>query len=148
VQETASQTKPHQTSRSAHAAHETILLVEDEDSLRTLSRNLLELSGYTVIEARNGNEALAIAKSRTGSIHLLLTDIVMPGISGRELAKRLLVEMPQLKVVYMSGYAGQSIGENEIFGKNAHYLQKPFSRENLAQKVRDALESFEPASAS
>jgi two-component system, cell cycle sensor histidine kinase and response regulator CckA len=148
VRETASQTKPHQISRSAHAAHETILLVEDEDSLRTLSRNLLELSGYTVIEARNGNEALAIAKSRTGSIHLLLTDIVMPGISGRELAKRLLVEMPQLKVVYMSGYAGQSIGENDIFGKNAHYLQKPFSRENLAQKVRDALESFEPASAS
>jgi PAS domain S-box-containing protein len=147
VRETASQTKPHQSPRSANAAHETILLVEDEDSLRTLSRNLLELSGYTVIEARNGNEALAIAKSRTGSIHLLLTDIVMPGISGRELAKRLLVEMPQLKVVYMSGYAGQSIGENDIFGKNAHYLQKPFSRENLAQKVRDALESFEPASA-
>jgi two-component system, cell cycle sensor histidine kinase and response regulator CckA len=148
VQETASRTKPHQTSRSATAAHETILLVEDEDSLRTLSRNLLELSGYTVIEARNGNEALAIAKSGTGSIHLLLTDIVMPGISGRELAKRLLIEMPQLKVVYMSGYAGQSVGDNDVFGKNAHYLQKPFSRENLAQKVRDALESFEPATAS
>jgi two-component system, cell cycle sensor histidine kinase and response regulator CckA len=148
VQETVSRTKPHQTSRSATVAHETILLVEDEDSLRTLSRNLLELSGYTVIEARNGNEALAIAKSGTGRIHLLLTDIVMPGISGRELAKRLLIEMPQLKVVYMSGYAGQSVGDNDVFGKNAHYLQKPFSRENLAQKVRDALESFEPATAS
>jgi two-component system cell cycle sensor histidine kinase/response regulator CckA len=148
VQETISQVKPHQTPGPASVKGETILLVEDEDSLRTLSRNLLELIGYTVIEARNGDEALGIAKNKIGNIHLLLTDMVMPGISGRELAKKLLSEMPQLKVVYMSGYAGQTIGENDIFGKNAYYLQKPFSRETLAQKVRDALESFEPGSAS
>jgi two-component system, cell cycle sensor histidine kinase and response regulator CckA len=148
VQETTSQTKPHQILNAASVAHETILLVEDEDSLRTLSRNLLELSGYTVLEARNGDEALRIAKNRTSNIDLLLTDIVMPGINGRELAKKLLIEMPQLKVVYMSGYAGQTLGEINIFGKNAYYLQKPFSREHLAQKIRDALESFEPATAS
>jgi PAS domain S-box-containing protein len=147
VQEIPRPTKPHQSPRTANASHETILLVEDEDSLRMLSRNLLELSGYTVIEAHNGNEALEIARNNAGTIHLLLTDIVMPGISGRELAKKLLFEMPLLKVVYMSGYAGQGLGENEIFGKNAYFLQKPFSRENLAQKVRDALESCEPATA-
>jgi two-component system cell cycle sensor histidine kinase/response regulator CckA len=146
VQETVSRTKPHQILKSASVSHETILLVEDEDSLRALTRNLLELSGYTVIEARNGDEALGIARNKTTAVHLLLTDIVMPGINGRELAKKLRNEMPQLRVVYMSGYAGQTLGENDIFGKNAYYLQKPFSRESLTRKVRDALDGLESAS--
>jgi PAS domain S-box-containing protein len=120
---------------------ETILLVEDEAALRTLSRNLLQLGGYTVIEAQNGNEALEIVEKHQGTIHLLLTDVVMPGISGRELAKKLTLQRPDLKVVYMSGYTGQAVGDNEVLGKRSFFLQKPFSRQSLTQKVREALDS-------
>jgi len=125
---------------------ETILLVEDEKSLRTLTRHLLERYGYVVLEAANGAEALTTSRQNTGTIHLLLTDIVMPGISGRALAQKLSKERADMKVVYMSGYTGQTIGGQTFLSPGAFFLQKPFTRENLAQKIREALEVSNGAS--
>jgi PAS domain S-box-containing protein len=129
--------------KSPARGNETVLLVEDEESLRILSRNLLELGGYRVLDACNGEVALEIASKYAGSIDLLLTDIIMPGINGWELSKRLVDMIPELKVVYMSGYTGQAVGENLEPGKHIHFLQKPYSRESLTQKVREAFGSFE-----
>jgi two-component system cell cycle sensor histidine kinase/response regulator CckA len=125
---------------------ETILLVEDEENLRTLTRNLLELYGYSVLEAVNGTEALTMSRQSTSAIHLLLTDIVMPGIGGRALAQKLSQERPDMKVVYMSGYTGQTIGGQAVLNPGAFFLQKPFTRENLARKIREALEVSSGAS--
>lgn len=120
--------------------NETILLVEDEQSLRTLSRNLLELCGYTVLEAQNGAEAVEISKKHDGPIHLLLTDMVMPGMNGRTLGQVLTNYRSELRVLYMSGYTGQSFSGSGALDPGSHFLQKPFTRESLARKVREALE--------
>jgi CheY-like chemotaxis protein len=125
---------------------ETILLVEDEKNLRTLTRNLLELYGYSVLDAENGADALTISRQTTSTIHLLLTDIVMPEIGGRALAQKLSNERPDMKVVYMSGYTGQTIGGQAVLNPGAFFLQKPFTRENLARKIREALEISDGAS--
>jgi len=118
-----------------------VLLVEDEASLRRLTRNLLELSGYTVLEAKDGNEALRISQEHAGAIGLLLTDIVMPGINGRALAQQLSRERPDMKILFMSGYTGQGIGEKEYLERGDSFLQKPVTRELLTRKVREALRS-------
>ena len=125
---------------TALQGNETILLVEDEKNLRTLTRHLLERYGYAVLEAANGAEALTTSRQNTGTIHLLLTDIVMPGIGGRALAQKLSKERPDMKVVYMSGYTGQTIGGQTVLNPGAFFLQKPFTRENLARKIREALD--------
>ena len=116
-----------------------MLLVEDEGSLRVLTRNLLQLSGYKVLEAKDGEEAVEIAHKHVGGIDLLLTDVVMPGISGRVLADQLTGERPEIKVVYMSGYTGQMVGAH-VLAPGSIFIQKPFTRDNLARKVRDALD--------
>jgi two-component system cell cycle sensor histidine kinase/response regulator CckA len=134
------------SSSAALQGNETILLVEDEKSLRTLTRHLLERYGYVVLEAANGAEALTTSRQNTGTIHLLLTDIVMPGISGRALAQKLCKERADMKVVYMSGYTGQTIGGQTVLNPGAFFLQKPFTRESLAQKIREALEVSSGAS--
>jgi PAS domain S-box-containing protein len=126
---------------------ETVLLVEDEPSLRKLSRHLLELSGYTVIEADGGNEALDISRSYAGKIDLLLTDVVMPDISGRVLAEELLKQRPDLAVLYMSGYTGQMVGEHGVLAEGSSFLPKPFTREALTAKVRAVLEGRQSAGA-
>lgn len=120
---------------------ETILLVEDEENLRTLAHNILEHFGYTVYQASNGKEALEFSEKNDVTIHLLLTDIVMPGISGRVLAKQLLEQRPDMGIVYMSGYTGQTVGEQAVFEEGSHFIQKPFTRETLARKIRDALDA-------
>ncbi len=120
---------------------ETILLVEDETSLRTLTRNLLELSGYTVLEANNGNDAIHISQQHTGPLQLLLTDVVMPGMNGRVLAGHITTQRPPIKVVYMSGYTGQAVGAHGALEEGSFFLQKPFSRDGLVSKVRQALDS-------
>jgi PAS domain S-box-containing protein len=120
---------------------ETILLVEDETSLRTLTRNLLELSGYTVLEANNGSEAIHISQQHTGPLQLLLTDVVMPGMNGRVLAGHITAQRPPIKVVYMSGYTGQAVGAHGALEEGSFFLQKPFSRDGLVSKVRQALDS-------
>jgi CheY-like chemotaxis protein len=120
---------------------ETILLAEDETSLRILTRNLLELSGYTVLEARSGADAITISNQHDGLLSLLLTDVVMPGMSGRVLAAQLTVQRPNMKVLFMSGYTGQAVGAHGALEEGSFFLQKPFSRDGLVSKVRQALDS-------
>jgi two-component system cell cycle sensor histidine kinase/response regulator CckA len=119
---------------------ETLLLVEDEVSLRKLSRHLLELCGYQVLEAESGADALARSAEHDGVIHLLLTDVVMPGMSGRTLADELVKQRSDICVLYMSGYTGQTVGEHGVLAEGSFFLPKPFTRETLARKVREALD--------
>ena len=118
----------------------TVLLVEDEESVRTLTRSLLEEAGYTVIEASNGTHALEIAGRHSGSIHLLLTDVVMPGMNGRALAQKMIAVRPKTRVLYLSGYTGSFSSDGELFEAGASLVQKPFSRATLLRKLREALD--------
>ena len=118
---------------------ETILLVEDEDALRGLTRSLLEASGYTVLEAGLPEAATVIAQQHKGPIHLLLSDMVMPGVNGRSMAAHLATIRPEMKVVFMSGYTGfthSGPADSEIA-----LLAKPFTRETLLRKLRETLDS-------
>jgi PAS domain S-box-containing protein len=117
---------------------ETILLVEDEDLLRTLTRSLLEQGGYTVLEARDGREALEIARAHSEPIHLLLTDMVMPGMRGPEVARGLAPIHSESKVIYMSGYT--SFTRRVMLDSDATLLQKPFTRDSLLTKLREVLD--------
>jgi signal transduction histidine kinase/CheY-like chemotaxis protein len=119
----------------------TILLAEDEKEVREVTREFLELAGYTVIDAKDGADALTLAEKYTGKIELLVTDMVMPGIGGRELAKRLTVVRPGLKVIYMSGYSEYANFRNEDFELRNVMLQKPFTRAVLASAVHKMLEN-------
>jgi two-component system, cell cycle sensor histidine kinase and response regulator CckA len=127
--------------RAADPLHgnETILLVEDESSLRVLARNLLKSLGYIVFEASSAEEGLHLAKGLS-VINVLLTDVVMPGMNGKVLAEQLLKERPEIKVIYMSGYTGQGVGNKGDLCPTGIFLPKPFTREALARKVRTALE--------
>jgi two-component system cell cycle sensor histidine kinase/response regulator CckA len=118
---------------------ETILLVEDEESLRSLVRECLEASGYTVVEARHATHALEIAEAHSVHIHLLITDVVMPGMSGSELAARLLESHREMKVLYMSGYTDDAVVLHGVLAADAAFLQKPFTMDALARKVREVL---------
>jgi len=119
---------------------ETILLVEDANSLRKLARKVLERYGYTIIEAPNGDEALEICKRHQGVIHLLLTDVVMPGISGPMLADQLALLHPATKVLFTSGYTDNAIIQRGALTAETAFLQKPYSPDALARKVRDVLD--------
>ena len=125
---------------TAAAGRETILLVEDEEGVRELARDILRASGYTVFEARNGNEALLISERHQGPLDLLLTDVVMPRMSGRELAERLGPVRPGLRVLYMSGYTDDAVIRHGVFGSDTAFLQKPFTPAALMQRVRETLD--------
>jgi two-component system, cell cycle sensor histidine kinase and response regulator CckA len=116
----------------------TVLLVEDEESLRTLTRSILEQGGYTVIEACNGMEAIEIAREAAGPIHLLLTDMVMPGMNGRAVAEKVEELHPGIRIAYMSGYTGFTT--REAASLNGIIIAKPFTRNILLQKLSEALE--------
>ncbi len=118
---------------------ETILLVEDEDLVRGLVREALQSGGYAVLDACDGNEALQVSERHEGPIHLLMTDMVMPGMSGVELAKRLAPLRPQTKVLYMSGYTEHSMLQEGVLNSGAAFVQKPVSLIALGQKVREVL---------
>ena len=120
---------------------ETILLAEDEANLRYLARQFLEKQGYRVIEAADGAVAMQIAVAHEGVIHLLLTDVIMPGMNGRELAQRISEIRPQTKVLYMSGYTENVIGHNGTLDAGVRLLQKPFTLRDLKNKVREVLDS-------
>src|SRR5437763_892277 len=124
---------------------ETVLVVEDAASVRMVTRQVLERYGYAVLEAPNGETALRLAAKHHGRIHLLLTDVVMPGLSGRQLAEQLAQLRPDMKVLYASGYADQAIVHHGILESGIAYLQKPFTPETLARSGRQVLESS-PAS--
>jgi two-component system cell cycle sensor histidine kinase/response regulator CckA len=125
---------------TALAGTETILLVEDEAMVRRLARRNLQSQGYTVLEAGDGVEALALAARHAGTIDLLLTDVVMPGISGRELAEQLRQERPSLQVVYMSGYIDDAIAHHGVLEPGIALVEKPFTAEGLAAMIRAVLE--------
>jgi CheY-like chemotaxis protein len=120
---------------------ETILLVEDQDAVRTFARHVLLAGGYTVLEARNGQEALGIARQCPGPIHLLLTDVVMPGMSGTQLSDLLARDRPRLRVLLVSGYADEVFTRCGMPKTDLAFLQKPFSPVRLARKVREVLDT-------
>jgi CheY-like chemotaxis protein len=130
---------PPARERPARLGNETILVVEDEEGLRKLVREVLEQRGYRVLSAGSGEEALNVA-SRTGRIDLLLTDVVMPNMNGRELARVLGEERPTLPVLYLSGYTDEMVTGTGILTDGAEFLQKPFTAEMLAHKIRDILD--------
>jgi len=119
---------------------ETVLLVEDAAAVRSVIHEALARQGYTVLEAPNGGEALAIAARHPGPIHLLLTDVVMPGLSGRQLADQLARVRPDTKVLYTSGYTNDAVVRHGVLESGIAYLQKPFTLDGLARKVREVLD--------
>jgi two-component system, cell cycle sensor histidine kinase and response regulator CckA len=120
---------------------ETILLVEDEESIRVSLRRFLVKFGYTVLVAASPREALQLVAEHAGPIDLLLTDVVMPHMSGRELADRLQADHPDLKVLYMSGYTANTIAHHGVLDQGVHFMSKPFTRDELGLKMRDVLEA-------
>jgi CheY-like chemotaxis protein len=121
---------------------ETILLVEDEDALRTLTRELLQSLGYTIIEARHGAEALELSAHRPGRIDLVVTDLVMPEMSGEQLAARLGDARPETRVLFISGYTQEGVHRQGL--TQAAFLQKPFTSETLGRRVRQILDAPGP----
>lgn len=119
---------------------ETILLVEDDPSVRGLVQEALRLSGYEVLVARHGIEALLTGGKHMGPIHLLLTDVAMPQMSGPEVAEKLTGVRPDIKVLYMSGYPDHPVFEQGGFKRDTAFLQKPFTPNVLTQKVREVLD--------
>jgi len=126
-------------SAGSAGGNETILLVEDDDRVRALVSNMLRKNGYTVLLASAGDQALEIAARHRGRIHLLLTDVVMPGLSGRILSERLTAARPDTSVLYMSGYSDDAILRHGVRKAAAHFIQKPFSIDALAHKIRETL---------
>ncbi len=119
---------------------ETILLVEDERGVRDLAREYLEQEGYEVLEAQNAEDALRLARNHSGTIHLLFTDVVMAGMSGRQLAEEMQKLRPQTRILYMSGYTDEAIVHHGLLGRGMVLLQKPFTLNSLAMKVRETLD--------
>ena len=120
---------------------ETILLVEDAEPLRKLTHMFLRDNGYQVLTAADGSEAQQVAAQNVGPIHLLLTDVVMPGINGRVLAERLAPRHPAMKVLYMSGYTDSFIAGHGVLEEGIHLLHKPFTEEALMRKMRELLDA-------
>ena len=123
------------------AGTETILVAEDDEILRPLAKELLEKLGYRVLEGANCDDALAAARQHTGPIHLLIADVVLPGPSGRELARRLAASRPDTKVLYVSGYTDDAIVHHGMLEPGLQFLQKPFTPSGLARKVREVLDT-------
>jgi two-component system, cell cycle sensor histidine kinase and response regulator CckA len=120
---------------------ETILLVEDEDMVRTLARRILESHGYRVLEARDGVDALNVAQRHTDPLHLLLTDVIMPNMSGKELAQHLKQKRPDVKVLYMSGYTENFVSHQGILDADVALIEKPFAEDALVQRIRAILDA-------
>jgi CheY-like chemotaxis protein len=123
---------------------ETVLLVEDEAALRSLAQEILRDQGYRVMAAASGAEALEIARSHPSPIDLLVTDVVMPGMDGRELADRLLPLHPETRCLFMSGYTDDAVVRRGVREEGMPFLQKPFTIDALALKVREVLDQTAP----
>jgi PAS domain S-box-containing protein len=124
---------------------ETVLLAEDEEMVRHVAREVLEMQGYRVLEAKDGEDAIIASTAYEEPIHLLLTDVVMPGMSGRDLAERLLSIRPDMKVLFMSGYTDDAIVHHGVLDERTAFIEKPFSPKSLARKIRDVLEESDMA---
>jgi PAS domain S-box-containing protein len=139
VEEPTEEMGPAKAQENEKGGCETVLLVEDEESVRELVRETLAARGYRVLEAENGETGLQIAEEHGDGIDILITDVVMPGMGGRELAKKLLHLRPALAVLYLSGYTEDTILHQGALGPGTAFLQKPFTLQNLARKVREVL---------
>ena len=120
---------------------ETVLVADDEDGVRDLLRKVLTEFGYTVLTARHGRDALMVAGDRSDAIDLLVTDVVMPEMSGRELAETLRARQPDLKVLYISGYTDDEVVQRGVSGREVPFLRKPFASEELVRRVREVLDA-------
>ena len=138
---------PARTQPAVRAGTETILLVEDEPGVRQLVREMLLRLGYTILEAGSGAEALRIFEQHKGVIELLLTDVIMPHMSGRDLAERLRTVQPSLKILYMSGYTDDMLAHHGVLEPNVYLLPKPFAPDELAAKLREVLDTATTKSA-
>lgn len=125
---------------------ETILVVEDEAAVRRASTEFLRLQGYNILEAKDGLDALAVAKRHSSPIHLVLTDVVMPNMSGGEMAEQMRHLRPGIKLLFVSGYAGRTVLDHKVFDGENNFLQKPYTLKELAAKIRDALHTSSAAS--
>ncbi len=139
VEEGLTPQEVREVSQNIPRGTETILLVEDEQGVRDLAREYLEISGYKVLVAENGAAAVKAASEHKGAIDLVMTDVVMPGLSGSELTKRIEAIRPGIRIMYMSGYTDQAIVHHGILGPDIVLLQKPFTLNALAHKLREAL---------
>jgi two-component system cell cycle sensor histidine kinase/response regulator CckA len=138
----ASQTATNRTevmAELAKSAGETVLLVEDEPAILVIAQRILGRLGYAVLTASTPGEAIRLVETHAREIHLLITDVVMPEMNGRDLARRLLSLHPKLKCLFMSGYTADVIAHHRVLEEGVHFIQKPFSMEELAAKVREAL---------
>jgi len=125
---------------------ETVLLVEDDDDIRAIAREVLMLSGYSVLDAADADRAMSLSRAHPGPIHLLLTDVVMPGMDGRKLAEQLAAaRRPEMRVLYMSGHTDNVIIRSGVLQGNLAFLRKPFTPMRLARKVRETLDARSPA---
>jgi len=145
IDEPVSAPAPATLPAESFRGEETILLVEDADALRKLAHALLEQNGYHVLVAENGTEALKIAEEKRERIHLLLTDVIMPGMTGRALEDRLVAMQSDLRVLYMSGYTDSTIADQGVLEPGTNLLHKPFSEEALIQRVREVLDAEAPS---
>jgi len=130
---------------AAHRGSETLLVVEDEEAVRELLQEWLTGHGYRVLAASTGLEAIETSERYPGEIDVLIADVVMPQMGGPALTRRLLDERPDLKVIYVSGYADEALGDHRVLGAGAAFLQKPFTLDNLLRKVREVLDVSSPA---
>ena len=133
--------EPERKHKVVGRGSETILLVEDDEMVRTLVRETLEREGYRILDAGGPIEARRIAEQYCGAIHLMITDVVMPKVNGRELAEQIVRGRGDLRVLYMSGYTDNAVLNSGILAKDVAFLQKPFSPWALIEKVREVLES-------
>ena len=118
---------------------ETVLLVEDEQAVRRATAEFLRLQGYTVLEAKDGIDALSVAGNHSSTIHLVVTDVVMPNMSGGQLAKELAQQRPETKLLFVSGYAGKTVLDHKVVDQETNFLQKPYTLKQLSLKIREAL---------
>lgn len=139
VNRCAEEPEPSTARNQLSEGNETVLLVEDEEMVREMAKEILEESGYQVLEAKHGHEALLIAEQYSGYIHLMLSDVVMPQMSGRELAARFAPLRKDMKVLYMSGYTDDAIVHHGVLDEGMAFIEKPFTPNALARKVRETL---------
>jgi PAS domain S-box-containing protein len=141
----AKSAKPAAPPAAVPRGSETVLIAEDETPVRALAQRLLRRQGYTVLSAKDGSAALQAAQSHAGPVHLLLSDVVMPGLTGPELAEKLSAQRPQMRVLYISGYAEEAVLRRGMLGPGVAFLPKPFTRARLLRMVRETLDAPLPA---